>query len=305
MTSTDIAVRPEASAIPAKLAYAKALAESGLLPASYRKQPANVLWAAEYGDMIGIPTMAAITGVHVIDGKPGASAGLISGLVRRAGHKLHVHGDGKSATCRITRSDDPGHPFEVTWTLRKNPDDNPSAEEAKLLSKDVWQKYPASMLKARAISQCARDACEEVLFGLHYTPEELGAEVDEDGVYVGEVVDDAKPAPVRIEYGPRGSLTIDPDCLVDPGTDDGQSWYRQALRQAKTFTDPDEGPRLYTGAAEAHVKGLINRGQQDEIQNIARTRTEKLRAATPVDVEALAKAAHDAAEGSQEEAGDE
>ena len=44
------------------------------------------------------------------------------------------------------------------------------------------------MLKARAITQCARDACEEALFGLHYTPEELGAEVDEDGVVVAEVV---------------------------------------------------------------------------------------------------------------------
>ena len=42
------------------------------------------------------------------------------------------------------------------------------------------------MLKSRAITQCARDACEEVLFGLHYTPEELGADVDEDGVVVDE-----------------------------------------------------------------------------------------------------------------------
>ena len=41
-----IAVRaPASDGIPAKLAYAKALAESGLLPGAYRKQPANVLWA--------------------------------------------------------------------------------------------------------------------------------------------------------------------------------------------------------------------------------------------------------------------
>ena len=39
----------------------------------------------------------------------------------------------------------------------------------------------AAKLKSRAITQVARDACEEVLFGLHYTPEELGAEVDADG----------------------------------------------------------------------------------------------------------------------------
>ena len=183
MTATDLAVRdPQAAVIPAKLAYARALAESGLLPASYRKNPANVLWAMEYGDMLGLAPMATMTGVHVIEGKPTASAGLISALVRQAGHKLRVDGDNKSATCVITRSDDP-KPFSVTWTLKKD-GSNPSAEEAKLLSKPVWQQYPASMLKSRAITQCARDACEEVLFGLHYTPEELGAEVTEDGELV-------------------------------------------------------------------------------------------------------------------------
>ena len=186
-TSTEVAVR-QAAAIPAKLQYAHELANSGLLPAQYRRNPANVLWAVEYGEMLGLPPMAAMTGVHVIEGKPSASAGLISGLVRQAGHKLRVWGDNKSATCEITRSDDPEHVFSVTWTLREEPGDNPSAEVAGLLGKNTWKNYPSAMLKSRAITQCARDACEEVLYGLHYTPEELGAEVDEDGVVVAEVV---------------------------------------------------------------------------------------------------------------------
>ena len=57
----------------------------------------------EYGEMLGLSPMAAITGVHVIEGKPTASAGLISALVRRAGHKLRVRGDAKSAACQIVR----------------------------------------------------------------------------------------------------------------------------------------------------------------------------------------------------------
>jgi len=179
--------RPQslAAALPAKVQYAKALADSGLLPKQYQGWPANVLWAMEYGEMLGLTPMAAITGVHVIEGKPSASAGLISALVRRAGHKLRVKGDSKSATCQIVRADDPDFTFEVTWTLKRNNDDNPSAEEAGLLGKNIWKNYPASMLKSRAITQCARDACEEALFGLHYTPEELGTEVDEDGVVMG------------------------------------------------------------------------------------------------------------------------
>ena len=137
------------SAIPAKIAYARALAESGLLPDSYRRQPANILWAVEYGEMLGLSTMAAITGVHVIKGKPTASAGLISALVRRAGHKLRVRGDAQSATCQIIRSDDPKYTFEVTFTL----DD---AKTAELLDKDNWKHFGPSMLKARAITQCPR-----------------------------------------------------------------------------------------------------------------------------------------------------
>lgn len=38
------------------------------------------------------------------------------------------------------------------------------------------------MLKARAITEVARDACEEALMGMTYTPEEMGADVDEDGI---------------------------------------------------------------------------------------------------------------------------
>lgn len=176
---TEIAVRPARMAVPDKLRYAQALADSGLLPAQYRRQPANLLYAIEYAEMIGAHPLTAVTGIFVIDGKPSASAGLISALVRRAGHKLRVTGDAKSATAQIIRADDPDFTFEVTFTM----DD---AEAAKLAQKSTWKQYPAAMLKARAITQCARDACEDALSGLHYTAEELGAEVNEDGIPVSD-----------------------------------------------------------------------------------------------------------------------
>jgi hypothetical protein len=291
MTTTEIDLhRPQAqpSAISAKLAYARELANSGLLPAAYRKNPGNILWAIEYGDMLGLSVMAAITGVHVIDGKPTASAGLISGLVRLRGHKLRVWGDNKSATCEITRSDDPKHPFTVTWTLRTQPGDNPSAELAGLLGKNTWKNYPASMLKSRAITQCARDACEEALFGLHYTPEELGAEVDEDGVVV-----DNQPRG-------RGTIFIDPECLVENeqsrlaersgGTPDDDQWYGpdpdadtaedtpppwdtdRALKEAAGFTNEAAGTELWLAAGQAQLDGKCTPGERDHIQNLVTAR---------------------------------
>ena len=159
--------------LPALIDYSKALAASNLLPEQYRDKPANVLVAMEYGKALGLDCMAAIQGISIVKGKPVASAALMAGLVRRAGHTLRVSGNDKRAECTIIRSDDPDFEFKVIWTLER-------AEKAGLASKDVWRQYPDAMLKARAISECARNACSEILAGVQYTPEELGEpEADE------------------------------------------------------------------------------------------------------------------------------
>lgn len=178
-----------ATTLDSQVQFAKLLSDADLLPKQFVGKPANVLYAIEYGRTLGIAPVAAITGIHVIEGKPSASSGLIGALVRQAGHKLRVKSDGgRTATAQIIRSDDPDFVYEATWTLER-------AEQASLCQiKDgkpwardrngkptAWEKYPAAMLKARAITEVARDACEDVLFGLHYTPEELGAVVDQDG----------------------------------------------------------------------------------------------------------------------------
>lgn len=218
--------------LAAKVEYCKLLADSGLLPDAYRAKPANVLYAVEYGESVGIPTMAAINGVHVIKGKPTASAGLVGALVRCAGHKLRVKGNDTTARAVIVRADDPGFEFESVWTLERAVqaglctlrDGKPYARDDKGRPTS-WEKYPAAMLKARATTEVARDACEEVLFGLHYTPEELGAEVDEDGVPVAVpiVSQDTPPAaappePVRVD-----DAEIVPDPAPQPVADAAQS----------------------------------------------------------------------------------
>lgn len=206
MTAELVRHQPTAS-LPDMVRYAEHLAEANLLPRQYQQRPANVLYAMEYGRTLGITPLAAITGIHVIEGKPSASAALISGLVRQAGHKLRVRGDDKQAWAQIIRSDDPDYDgYQVTWTLDR-------AKQAGLAGKDVWKKYPAAMLKARAITEVARDACEEVLFGLHYTPEELGANVDEDGVPMSAPVQQLR----SVQQG-------EPDPWAD--VDD---WVKQAL----------------------------------------------------------------------------
>ena len=161
------------SAMQDKLEYCQQMAKGNLLPKQYFQNPGNLLIAIEYGEALSLPTIVAIQQVHIIEGKVSASSALISSLVRRAGHKLRVDGDSKAATCKITRCDDT-EPYVVTFTIE-------DARTAGLTGKDVWKKYPREMLKARAITACARDACQEALNGLCYTPEELGATVSVDG----------------------------------------------------------------------------------------------------------------------------
>jgi hypothetical protein len=204
--------------------------------------------------------MAAITGIHVIEGKPTASAGLISALVRRAGHKLRVKGNALSATCQIIRSDDPDFTYEVTWTLKRNKDGNPNAEDAGLLNKAVWKQYAASMLKSRAITQCARDACEEALFGLHYTAEELGAEVDEEGHFIGQVVDDPGQ-PVQQAPAPAGPEGWDTD---------------EATAEAQNAADMDACRRLWRDASAASKAGLCTNDEAKRIQDFLKARIEDL-----------------------------
>lgn len=155
--------------LPARMEYSKALAASDLLPKQYRNSPANVLVAVEYGRALGLEPMAAIQGIHVVEGKPTASAQLIGALVRMAGHILRVTGDDTQATATIRRKDDPDFEFTATWTMQR-------AAKAGLAGKGSWAKYPAAMLKARAVTEVARDACPEVLAGVAYTAEELGAD---------------------------------------------------------------------------------------------------------------------------------
>lgn len=150
-----------------KLAWANEFAKSEMLPKHMRGNPANILYAVELAASLGLSPITAITSVHVIEGKPSASAALIGSLVRKAGHRLRVFGDDKIATAQIWRCDDPDFMFEAVWTMQR-------ANAAGLTGKAVWRNFPAAMLQARAITEVARQACQDCLHGVQYTPEELG-----------------------------------------------------------------------------------------------------------------------------------
>lgn len=195
----------QSAELSTRIEYAQQLAFSNMLPKQYHKQPANILYAIEYGDALGIKPILAMNQVHVIEGRPSASAGLISALVRNAGHRLRVWVErdpqgAPTAVATITRKDDPDFEFRAVWTMER-------AQAAGLADKAVWKNYPEAMLKARATTEVAREACEEALCGIGYTPEELGAQINDDG---SVVVTTASPRVAQPGQTIRDAVTTAP-----------------------------------------------------------------------------------------------
>lgn len=175
---TEIAVRNE-NTLAEMMEWSKAMSTGDMLPRQYRGNPANLMFACEYADALGIPRINALTSIHVIDGKPTASADLIASLVRKAGHKLRVEGDDTYAEATIIRADDPDYvPKPVRW------DEAKARKAGKWASKGPWTNYPAAMLRSRAITEAARMWASDALYGVIYTAEELGGTIDEDGAPV-------------------------------------------------------------------------------------------------------------------------
>lgn len=180
--------------------FAETLAESPLLPDAYRKQPASVLWAIEYGRALNLDVVTTITTIHVIKGKPTQSADLMLSRARAAGHRVRIKSERTQCVVRIQRFDDPDDETVVEWTL----DDAVTAKLCELRDgrpysrsskgePQAWEKFPRAMLRARAVAEAVRTACPEVLHGAIYTPEEVGAYVDQDGNPI-----DAPVTPLRV-----------------------------------------------------------------------------------------------------------
>lgn len=152
----------------------KTLSPSGLLPESFRNNPANLMYAVQYANALGLAPIHAITGIAVIKGKPTASADLMAAIVRRAGHKLRVTGDDSYAEAVLIRKDDPSFEYTARW-------DRDKAQRAGLTNNPTYSKYPGAMYRARAVSEVVRMGASDAMYGLIYTPEDLGEVANEPG----------------------------------------------------------------------------------------------------------------------------
>ena len=128
------------------------------------------------GREMGFGPFASVNGVHVIQGKPAVGANLMAASVKA--HPAYDY--------RVKAMEDDAVEIEFfqrgdsLGVSRFDVDD-----AAKAGTKNLG-KFPRNMLFARAMSNGVRWYCPDVFMGSSvYTPEELGASVDDEG----EVVD--------------------------------------------------------------------------------------------------------------------
>ena len=136
--------------------------------------PQGVLSTVMLGRELGMPAMASLRSVHIIEGKHSLSADLMVALVLKSGLAEYFQmseSTDEVCTFETKRKGNP-LPMSLSYTIEE-------ADKAGLLAPPKpgkkpgpWHKMPKLMLRARAKSMLARLEYPDLLAGL-YTPEEL------------------------------------------------------------------------------------------------------------------------------------
>lgn len=138
--------------------------------------PQGVLSTVMLGRELGLPAMASLRSVHIIEGRHSLAASLMVALVLRSGLAEFfepVSFDETQATYETKRRG-ARNPVKLTHTIEMArtawPKSKADWEKAFLAS--GWGRNPTDMLVARATSRLARMVYPDLLAGL-YTPDEL------------------------------------------------------------------------------------------------------------------------------------
>jgi hypothetical protein len=166
---------------------ADALGDAGPMLPKHITSKGAALAVIMAGDELGIPPMAALRGLFLVNGKVGMDYSLMVGLLRRAGYKVQWVAKGPER-CELLITHPDGTTHTEVWDVER-------AKKAKLWGNSgPWSTYPEAMLSARCVSSAARAFAGDVLAGC-YSMDEVreisGGTVNMGGseVHVGEIID--------------------------------------------------------------------------------------------------------------------
>lgn len=151
---------------------AKAFAESGMFADT--KSAAQAIVKIQAGQEIGIPPFAAMTGIHIIQGKPTIGAGLIASRLKGSGKYDYRVVEASEKVCSIDFYQGNTKIGNSTFTIE---------DAKKALTKNI-DKFPKNMLFARAISNGVKWYCPDIFSGPVYVPEEMQVVTTEEATHV-------------------------------------------------------------------------------------------------------------------------
>lgn len=136
------------------------------------KSAAQAITKVLAGQELGVPPMQAMRGIHVVDGNPQLSAGLIAALVKRSGRYDY----------RVVEANDTVVVLE--WyqdgdVVGRSDFTREDANAAGLSGKTNWKTYTEDMLFARALTRGARRYCPDVFGGAVYAPGEAAPDQED------------------------------------------------------------------------------------------------------------------------------
>jgi hypothetical protein len=245
----------------------KVLAASGFFPDA--RQEAQAVAKVIAGMELGFGPMAAMTGVHIIEGKPSLAANLLATCVKR--HPAYDY--------RVRKHEDNGCEIEFFEQVDGKRESigvstftSADAQRAGIANKGNFKKYPKAMMFARALSQGVRWYCPDVTAGAPaYVPEELGAEVDEEG----EPVEAIRPAAAN---GGDPEPAPEPEADAEPVLDDerARSVFKAVAAVGPSIGDLNlmfgtvgaEGPKLNRADSIAKAIRALTPEQADQFEQL-------------------------------------
>lgn len=242
-----------------ELRAAEVMAQADMLPDRFKGKPANVLVAREIAQAMGESPWVTMSELYFVGNVPTFSAKYMRSRARAAGHIVRTDYDAKTqtATCTIIRNDDPDYEHVVKWDMAK-------ARAHGLGDKGHWKKNPELMLKNRAVSECVREACNEVLGGVNYTREE--AEAMQPVRATARRADQPSVGDVRAQLTAR-TTTTEPDPEEVAEVDELSA----TLARIETAQDMDG-----LSAIMSNAKGLLTEEEYDTARQIANAKAGEL-----------------------------
>jgi hypothetical protein len=143
--------------------FAQLVAKSNMAPKDFIGKPESILIAIQMGAELGLPPMAALQNIAVINGRPSVwgdcALALVQAHPQYEWHSEKFEGEGESrvAIFQIKRKGHEVHEVRFSWA---------DAKKANLAAKDTYKSYPDRMIQMRARGFGMRDKFADALRGM-------------------------------------------------------------------------------------------------------------------------------------------